>query len=125
MIDYPPNGSLHMDHNIGRRTTPRKYFSVPGKIRNGRCVAHNVAVTDLSEGGCCVIERSSSLEVGSNVSIRVGRLDPIEATVRWAKGGELGLEFQRPIYGPVFDHIRAILAGSDEKPDRRSRMRPV
>uniref|UniRef100_A0A6M3XVL7 Uncharacterized protein n=1 Tax=viral metagenome TaxID=1070528 RepID=A0A6M3XVL7_9ZZZZ len=59
------------------------------------------------------------------MSIRVGRLDPIDATVRWAKAGEVGLQFQRPIYGPVFEQIRAILAGSDEKPDRRSWMRPV
>ncbi len=114
-----------MDSNIGRRKTRRKVISVPGKIRTGCCVAHHVAITDLSEGGCCAIERGSSLTEGSTVSIRVGRLDPIEATVRWAKGGEIGLEFQRPLYGPVFEHIRAILAGSDHKPDRRTRMRPV
>lgn len=113
------------DSNIGRRKTPRKVISVPGKIRTGRCVAHNVAITDLSEGGCCAIEWGSALTVGSTVTIRVGRLDPIDATVRWAKAGEIGLEFQRPIYGPVFEHIRAILKDSDRKPDRRSWMRPV
>ncbi|MBU2341904.1 MAG: PilZ domain-containing protein [Alphaproteobacteria bacterium] len=98
---------------------------MPGKIRTGRCIAHNVAITDLSEGGCCAIDRGACLEEGTSVTIRVGRLDPIEATVRWAGAGEIGLEFQRPIYGPVFDHIRAILSGSDEKQDRRSWMRPV
>ena len=114
-----------MDSSIGRRKSPRKNISVPGKIRTGQCVAHNVAITDLSEGGCCAIDRGNSLREGASVSIRVGRLDPIDATVRWAKAGEIGLEFQRPIYGPVFEHIRDILANSDEKPDRRSWMRPV
>jgi hypothetical protein len=84
-------------------------------------VPHHVTITDLSEGGCCIIESGSALSEGSIVSIRVGRLDPIEATVRWVKDNQLGLEFQRPIYGPVFDNIRAILAESDEKPERRTR----
>lgn len=114
-----------MDSSVGRRKSPRKVISVPDKIRTGRCVAHNVAITDLSEGGCCAIDRGASLPEGTAVTIRVGRLDPIDATVRWARAGEIGLEFQRPIYGPVFDHIRAILKGSDEMPDRRAWMRPV
>lgn len=114
-----------MDSTVGRRRSPRKIISVPGRIRTGRCVAHNVAITDLSEGGCCAIDRGASLKEGTNVTIRVGRLDPIEATVRWTTADGIGLEFQRPIYGPVFDHIRAILKGSDEIPDRRSWMRPV
>ncbi|MBU1253747.1 MAG: PilZ domain-containing protein [Alphaproteobacteria bacterium] len=114
-----------IDSSIGRRKSPRKIISVPGRIRTGQCIAHNVAITDLSEGGCCAIDRGASLKEGATVTIRVGRLDPIEATVRWARAGEIGLEFQRPIYGPVFNHIRAILNGVDEKQDRRSWLRPV
>ena len=114
-----------MDSNIGRRKCRRKVISVPGKIRTGRGVAHHVAITDLSEGGCCAIEPGGSLTEGTAVSIRVGQLDPIDATVRWAGGGGIGLEFQRPLYGPVFEHIQAILEGSDQKPDRRARMRLV
>lgn len=112
-----------MELHVGRRQLPRKIISVPAQIRTGSCVPHHVAVIDLSEGGCCVIERASTLSEGSLVSIRVGRLDPIEARVRWVKDEEIGLEFQRPLYGPVFENIRAILAGANEKPERRHRMR--
>ena len=114
-----------MNSDIGRREKPRKIISVPGKIRTGRGVPHHVAITDLSEGGCRVIESSSWISEGSNVSIRVGRLDPIYATVRWVKKGELGLEFQQPLYGPVFENIKAILEQSEDKPERRSKIRSV
>ena len=114
-----------VDQNIGRREKPRKTISVPGKIRTGRGVPHHVAITDLSEGGCRVIESSEWIKEGSSVSIRVGRLDPIYATVRWARKGEIGLEFHQPLYGPVFENIKTILAGAEEAPERRSLMRPV
>lgn len=111
--------------DIGRREKPRRILSAPGKIRTGRGVAHNVAIIDLSESGCRVVESGNGLNEGANVSIRVGRLDPIYATVRWVEKGHLGLEFQRPLYGPVFENIKAILNEAEEKPDRRTRMRSV
>lgn len=114
-----------MDINVGRREKPRKILSAPGKIRTGRGIAHHVAIMDLSESGCRVAEAGTGVKEGANVSIRVGRLDPIYATVRWVEKGHLGLEFQQPLYGPVFENIKAILIKADEKPDRRSRMRSV
>lgn len=114
-----------MDQNTGRREKPRKIISVSGKVRTGRGVPLNVAVIDLSEGGCRVIVSSSWIKEGANVSIRIGKLDPLYATVRWVKDGQLGLEFQTPLYGPVFENIKAVLAGARETPERRSKIRPV
>lgn len=111
--------------DIGRRDKPRKVLSAPGKIRTGRGVPHHVAILDLSETGCRVIEAGTGIKEGSNVSIRVGRLDPIYATVRWTREGQLGLEFQQPLYGPVFDNIKIILDEAKASPERRSRMRSV
>jgi len=125
MVCWILRGRTIMNSDIGRREQPRKIISVPGKIRTGRGLPHHVAITDLSEGGCRVIESSSWIKEGSNVSIRVGRLDPIYATVRWVKKGELGLEFQQPLYGPVFENIKAILQQSEDKPERRSKIRSV
>ncbi len=124
-VDWILRGRTIRNSDIGRREKPRKIISVPGKIRTGRGVPHHVAITDLSEGGCRVIELGSWIKEGSNVSIRVGRLDPIYATVRWVKKGELGLEFQQPLYGPVFENIKTILEQSEDKPERRSKMRSV
>lgn len=114
-----------MDSKKGRRDEPRKILSVPGRIRTGRGVPHHVTITDLSEGGCRAIELSSRIKEGSTVSIRIGRLDPIYARVCWREKRDIGLEFQRPIYGPVFENIKAILADVDDKKERRAWMRYV
>ncbi len=124
-ISLPITRITTMDINVGRRNKPRKILSAPGTIRTGRGVAHHVAIADLSESGCRVFDLSTGAKEGSTVSIRVGRLDPIYATVRWVKKGQLGLEFQQPLYGPVFENIKAILDEAEEEPDRRSRMRMV
>ncbi len=108
-----------MDSDIGRRDKTRKILSVPGKIRTGRGVPHRVAITDVSEGGCRIIESNIRIEAGSNVSIRVGNLDPIYASVRWTQNGVIGLEFQQPLCGPLVENMRAILAAANVRPERR------
>lgn len=114
-----------MDSDIGRRDKTRKILSVPGKIRTGRGVPDRVAITDLSEGGCRVIESNIRIKEGSNVSIRVGNLDPIYASVRWTHNGAIGLEFQQPLCGPLLENMRAIFAGAEKGPERRIWIRSV
>ncbi|OBX19231.1 hypothetical protein A9995_08910 [Erythrobacter sp. QSSC1-22B] len=112
-----------MDSDIGRRDKTRKTLSLPGKIRMGRGIPQRVAITDLSEGGCRVIQANIRIKADSNVSIRVGNLDPIYASVRWTQNGAIGLEFQQPLCGSLVENMRAILAGAEVRMERRAWMR--
>ena len=45
------------------------------------------------------------LRVGSHVVIRPTGMEALGGTVRWIAGDYAGLEFDRPIYDPIIDHL--------------------
>lgn len=114
-----------MAPTIGRRELPRHSTWVPGELRTGRGRPYSVEVVDLSESGCRINERSAWLRAPSEVTIRIGALESLDATIRWVRDGQAGLEFRRPIYGPVFEHLRDLLASSAAMDDRRTLLRDV
>lgn len=117
-----------MAPTIGRRELPRHSTWIPGELRTGRGTPYPVEVVDLSESGCRINERSAWLKAPSEVTIRIGALESLDATIRWVCDGQAGLEFRRPIYGPVFEHLRDLLASSAAMENRRTLLpasRPV
>jgi len=44
------------------------------------------------------------------VVIRPEGLEGLTGVIRWIEGNRAGIQFDRPIYGPVFDHLAAIHA---------------
>ena len=55
----------------------------------------NVRVLDLSADGCR-LETDGDLKIGEHVRLRVDRSGDYPAQVRWALGGEAGLQFTGP-----------------------------
>ena len=56
----------------------------------------DVIVTDVSRDGFR-LESRSELEVGAEVLLRVARLAPVRAIIRWARGQEAGGVFLEPV----------------------------
>ena len=56
----------------------------------------DVVITDVSRDGFR-LETRSELEIGSEVSLRVAKLAPIKALVRWTCGYESGGVFLEPM----------------------------
>jgi hypothetical protein len=56
----------------------------------------DVIVTDVSRDGFR-LESHSELEVGAEVLLRVARLAPVKAMIRWACGQEAGGVFLEPV----------------------------
>lgn len=71
---------------------------------------------DLSETGCRFYDRRTVLKIGSALTIRIETLGPFDATVRWIEQDVVGVQFARPLYGPVFEHIRDTLDNSSWRP---------
>lgn len=63
-----------------------------------------VRVFNLSAEGCKMefVERPA---VGEAVWIKLPGLDSIQATVRWIEGHYGGVQFERPLYEPVFRRL--------------------
>ena len=55
-----------------------------------------VVITDVSRDGFRLMSRCE-LEVGSEVLLRVGRMEPVRAMIRWTRGYEAGGVFLEPV----------------------------
>lgn len=88
------------------RHAARFEISVQGRYRTGNGTARDVPIIEISETGCRFYDRFGRLSADTELSIRIETIGPIVATVRWCKKNIVGVEFERPLYGPVFEHIR-------------------
>ncbi|GAA5051104.1 hypothetical protein GCM10023208_10620 [Erythrobacter westpacificensis] len=88
------------------RDAQRHDISIIGKIRTGTG-KRDVTIVDLSERGCRIFDRMGYLTPGKAVTIRIGPVGPIDATIRWQEQPYAGLLFDNPLYPAVLDHIRA------------------
>lgn len=103
------SGGLSADQTEARNS-PRFEVAVQGRYRTGNGSARDVPVIEISETGCRFYDRFGRLMPDSELSIKIETIGPILATVRWSKDYIVGVEFQRPIYGPVLEYIRDKLA---------------
>lgn len=78
---------------------------MPGAIRHSVTCRAEIAVTDLSTAGCRIGTRNGELALGSALFVKLDHLAPLRATVRWHEAGIAGLEFDRPLYVPVLEHL--------------------
>ena len=95
-----------MDQIIPDRRKPRQGTAMPGRLRFNVTTRAAVAVTDLSVHGCR-IATATGLAVDSPVFVRLDQLGALRAIVRWQRDGAAGLEFDQPLYPPVYDHLLA------------------
>ncbi|MCJ2188965.1 PilZ domain-containing protein [Novosphingobium sp. 2638] len=67
----------------------------------------NGEISDISAEGCCMRTRGIYLRVGARVVLRPEGMEGLTGIVRWVRSDLSGVEFDRPMYGPVVDHIVA------------------
>lgn len=73
-------------------------------------------ILDLSPEGCCIATDSLCLRVGARVMIRPEGMEGLTGVIRWILNDRAGVEFDRPLYGPVFEHL-AMRHGEDTSVD--------
>lgn len=70
-------------------------------------------ISDISSEGCCVYMRGMMFRLGTRVMLRPQGMESMSGVVRWIVGDLSGVEFDRPIYPPVVDHIVSVYAPDD------------
>lgn len=65
----------------------------------------DVILSDLSAEGCGVTTSDGLLKHGQLVVVRLKSLEGLAGRVVWVKGAKAGVKFDRPLYGPVVEHI--------------------
>lgn len=87
------------------RRVERRSVALPVQCRTTSGMRDTGEISDISTRGCCIRTDRVLLRVGSRVVIRPEGMEALGGTVRWISGDCAGLEFDRPIYAPVVDHL--------------------
>ena len=96
-----------MDDFEQKRLEPRRPTKTNAHYRHGTGQRNDVRVLDATERGCHIFDKWGGLPVGRCLTITIGNIGPLAATVRWRNEHHFGIEFERPLYGPVLDHVLA------------------
>jgi hypothetical protein len=91
---------------MAERGAERHDISILGKLRTGTG-KRDVTIVDLSERGCRIFDRMGYLSQDLAVTIKIGPVGPIDATVRWQDQPYAGIRFDNPLHPAVLDHIRS------------------
>ena len=104
--DAPPETS---DTEHETRHNARHAVEVMGKYRARMGQSRDIWVKDISETGCRFFDRYSILDIGANISFRIGNIGPIAAEVRWRERSTVGIRFEQPLHPSVLAHIVAAM----------------
>ncbi len=94
-----------MTRTLPSRRSQRRPVSVPTQCRTQSGLRDRGQITDLSAEGCCVQIRGHYFRTGVRLFVRPDGLEGLTGIVRWVVDDIAGVEFDRPIYQPVVDHL--------------------
>jgi hypothetical protein len=107
-INPPPSGNevkiASPEREGNERAADRHDLTIIGKVFTTGG-SWEVTILDLSEKGCRFRNRDTRLMPEAPFTIKLGPIGPIEATLRWRSGGEVGAEFKNALYPSVLEHI--------------------
>jgi len=65
----------------------------------------DVILSNLSADGCGITAQEGLLRPGQQIVVRLQSIEGLPGRVCWVKGKRAGVKFDRPLYGPVVEHI--------------------
>lgn len=101
-----------MDIERGRRRSRRESVIMMAHCRTATGRSGDVAIVDLTAEGCCIFTKAVPVGQGLRIRLRPEHLDCLTGVVRWAARGYAGVEFDKPLYGAVADHLQTIWASN-------------
>lgn len=103
------------DEKLPIQRDERRRIGIVGRYRTGSGIARDVWITDLSRTGCRFFDRFGTMQPGKALTLKIGSVGPLPATVRWWENQVNGVQFEQPLHESVYDHICANL--SEHRPD--------
>mgnify|MGYP006174768769 CR=1 FL=1 len=87
-------------HNSGaheRKTGDRQAVAIPARCTIGERAEEDVLVTDLGKHGCRMHTGAVGVTKTEKLVLRLEGSGPIRGSLKWSKGGALGVRFSRPL----------------------------
>ncbi len=106
---------------LDARSALRHAVEIEAVCRRAGSYRYEVRLLDLSQSGCR-IEPAIGLAPDTAISIVPCGLAARDATIRWSRDGQMGIEFVEPLHPAVADHLvannRASLVATANEPER-------
>jgi translation initiation factor IF-1 len=116
-IDWLDNAELQVDRrridrgDSHRRREERLALNSNAKLCKSIREGCEGRLVDLSTTGCSFLDTSNSFQPGDQVWLKMEALELWRGTVRWVKDEKVGIEFDRPFYPAVLNHLVALHRG--------------
>ncbi len=98
------------------RQKDRRKVEIAGQCCTADGRLFDIAVRDLTDGGCRFGDLQPPLRIGEQLNLMIGGSGPHRAHVRWSNEGAVGVSFARPF---TKEQIEQLIAG-DFKPAAES-----
>lgn len=96
---------MERDNVRALRRTHRVQLILPAKCRSRSGFVDRVVISDLSTLGCRIDSMALILQRGDMVVVRPVGPEGLTGVIRWIKHHSAGIEFDRPLYAPVVEHL--------------------
>jgi hypothetical protein len=100
------------------RRTGRLPLVLPARCRSRSGFLDRVVITDISILGCRIQSFALTMHRGDLVVLRPEGIEGLCGVIRWVHDHAAGIEFDRPLYQPVVEHLHRNHA-SFHQPSRR------
>ncbi|MPS69204.1 MULTISPECIES: PilZ domain-containing protein [Novosphingobium] len=87
------------------RLSERHEVLLRARCRKSSWHVFAVELSDISEGGCCIVGNAEDFEPGQSVALRIAHLKAIPAHVRWIRESRVGIEFLSPLGSRVIGDL--------------------
>ena len=87
------------------RRSRRLTLAMPARCRMISGFVEDVVIRDISPEGCRIMGYALNIRPGTRVVVRPSGMEGLCGTVRWAGPNEAGIEFERPLYPAVAEHM--------------------
>ena len=94
-----------MTRSMLPRRSVRRPVLLAAQCRTQGGLRDDGEISDISAEGCCLRMRGIYFRVGTRIVLRPQGMESMAGVVRWVSRDLAGVEFDRPIYGPIVDHI--------------------
>ena len=92
---------------MNRRSESRLFVEVPGSYQAGDGGPCHIVFSAISANGCRLNHVEPHIGVGDVVSVNLGPIGPLKATVRWRHESSAGVQFHETLEMAIVDFFAA------------------
>lgn len=92
---------------MDRRRESRLFVEVPGTYDGADATERHIVFAEISANGCRLNKVEPDLGVGDVISLNLGPIGPLTATIRWRREDQAGVEFHEALEPAIVDFFAA------------------